>query len=206
MRRVVVFLVLLASLLSTSMQYARAEQPDQNKIQDRIEFLTMWKMMEALDLDKSTAEKILEVRKNFLSQRKTLLASLQENFQNLQQTLKDTPRGKENEKELTGLLTQIREKRKRLETLDDELYEHISQVLSVRQQAELVLFLRDFRREMRALMPPPPPPPHRGPGGLPPPFDHGMESTFDHGMEPPFPRGDSVEGPGGGGPPRKPRK
>lgn len=207
MRTLSVFLVATALLLHGTSQCLWAEPPDPNKVQERVEFLTMWKMMEALDLDKSTAEKILELRKKFLSQRKTVLSSLHDNFRILQKILKDSPRGKEDTKELTSLLTQIRDSRKKLEALDDELYEQISQVLTVRQQAELILFLRDFRKELRGLMPPPlpPPPPHfgPGPGGPPPPFDPGMGPSFDQGLGPDFPRGDFPEKPAPEGGPGK---
>ena len=42
------------------------------KFEERLELLTMWKMMEALNLDKPTAEKIMEIRHKFVGQRKAL--------------------------------------------------------------------------------------------------------------------------------------
>ncbi len=199
MRKAIMFMISLTFLLSSFAQTVEAEKQDFKKNQERIEFLTMWKMMEALDLDKPTAEKILNIRKQFLSQRQAVQTSLQEDFQNLRTTLRDTSRGREDEKGLTTILNQIREKRKKLETMDDELYNQVSQVLTVRQQAELVLFLKDFRREMRALLGHPPP---HGPGpGGPPPFDPEVGPGDETG--PRFPKGGLPERPRGAGPPRK---
>ncbi len=199
MRKAIMFMISLTFLLSSFAQTVEAEKQDFKKNQERIEFLTMWKMMEALDLDKPTAEKILNIRKQFLSQRQALQTSLQDDFQNLRTTLRDTPRGREDEKGLSSILNQIREKRKKLEAMDDELYNQISQVLTVRQQAELILFLKDFRKEMRSLLRPPPP---HGPGPGGPPFDSDV-GPGDHETGPRFPKGGLPERPGGAGPPRK---
>lgn len=188
MRAVSVFLVFLVFLLSAPTQTVRAEQRDPNKGQERLEFLTMWKMMEALDLDKPTGDKIWEIRKKSLAERKALQSSLHEDFKNLKKTLRDTPRGQENEKELTDVLTNIREKRRRLQALGEDLYDQLSKVLTVRQRAELVVFLKDFRKEMHEMMRPP------GPPGGPPPPPH-----FDPGMGPQG--GDRHHKPGPGLPP-----
>jgi Spy/CpxP family protein refolding chaperone len=169
MRAVSVFLVFLVFLLSAPAQTVRAEQRDPNKSQERLEFLTMWKMMEALDLDKPTGDKIWEIRKKSLTERKALQSALHEDFKNLKKILRDTPRGQENEKELTDVLTGIREKRRRLQALGENLYDELSKVVTVRQRAELVLFLKDFRKEMQEMMRPPGPP-----GGPPPHFDPRM--------------------------------
>jgi hypothetical protein len=45
----------------------------------------------------------------------------------------------------------IREKRKWLEELEDEQFAEVSKNLSVRQQAKLIIFMRDNQHEMRHL-------------------------------------------------------
>jgi Spy/CpxP family protein refolding chaperone len=195
MRAVSVFLALLALLLNAPTQPVRAEQRDPGKSQERLEFLTMWKIMEALDLDKATGDKIWEIRKKSLVERKALQSSLYEDFRNLKRILKDTPRGQENDKELTDILASIREKRRRLQALGENLYDELSKVLTVRQRAELVVFLKDFRKEMREMLRPLGPPggpspasPHFNPrmeppgGGLPPKPGAGFPAE-SHGFE-----------------------
>lgn len=174
--------VFAAMLILGAMASMVLAQPghDHDKFHDRIEILTVWKMMEALDLDRATAEKMIEIRKKYLEKKKDLSRSLGEDFKELRRLLKDSS-DTASEKKLAAMVSSIKDKRKQIQALWDEQYNEVSKILSVRQQAELVVFLREFRRELEAIMrPPPPPPPHHrgdGPGGFmgppPPPKEEG---------------------------------
>lgn len=158
-----------SSLFATDPEQKR----DRDKVQDRIETLTMWKLIEALDLDQPTADKLLEIRHRFLAQRKSLQKGLSQDFQAIRKQLSDSSKTVD-EKELGRLLADVREKRKELQGLREQQYEDVSKVLTVRQRAQLVLFFRDFRQELRSLLRPPPAPggvPEKGMG--PPPGDLG---------------------------------
>jgi Spy/CpxP family protein refolding chaperone len=139
---------------------------DRDKVQDRMETLAMWRMIEALDLDQPTANKLLAIRHSFLSQRKSLQRGLSEDFQGLRKQLSDTSKPAD-EQELTRLLQDIRDKRKELQGLRDQQYDAVSKVLTVRQRAQLVLFFKDFHKEVRSLLRSP-----QAPGGVP---EKGME-------------------------------
>jgi Spy/CpxP family protein refolding chaperone len=161
-------LVGASSLFATDPEQRR----DRDKVQDRIETLTMWKLIEALDLDQPTADKLLEIRHKFLAQRKSLQNGLSQDFQAIRKQLSDSSKTVD-EKELGRLLADVREKRKELQGLREQQYEDVSKVLTVRQRAQLVLFFKDFRQELRSLLRPPPAPggvPEKGmgppPGGL----------------------------------------
>jgi hypothetical protein len=121
------------------------------KYQDRIEIITAWKMMEALNLDNATAEKVLEIRRRFVAKRKELQKSMNDDFAKLKELLKESGTGVE-EKELAATLANIRAKRAQLKDLWLEHYDEVSKVLTVRQQAELVLFFKDFRKELHGLI------------------------------------------------------
>jgi len=82
---------------------------------------------------------------------------MDDDFAKLKNLLKE-PRSGEEEKELAATLTNIRAKRIKLKDLWIDHYDEVSKVLTVRQQAELVLFLKNFRRELHALLRPPHPP------------------------------------------------
>ncbi|MGO9121605.1 MAG: hypothetical protein ACLQPD_28845 [Desulfomonilaceae bacterium] len=123
------------------------------KFEERLELLTMWKMMEALNLDKPTAEKIMEIRHRFVDQRKALQREIDDDFRTLRQLLRDTA-GTTSDDELAKVLTRIRDKRLRIKGLFDEQYKEVSKVLTVRQRAELVLFLKDFHKEIRSILRP----------------------------------------------------
>jgi|GEM_PF-1853575 len=134
---------------------------DRDKVQDRIETLALWKLIEYLDLDQATADKLLEIHHKFLSQRKSLQKGLSEDFQALRKELSDSSKP-EDEKELARLLLDTREKRKELQGLREQQYDAVSKVLTLRQMAQLVLFSKDFHRELRSLLRP-----SQAPGGMP---------------------------------------
>lgn len=147
--------------------------PPQNfeKALEHFEMLTMWRMMDALDLDKAKGEKIYAIRRKFTAEKKAIMKELGQQMETLRARLQeDTPNL--DEKELTRIIKSIREKRRRLESLRDRQYDEISNILSVVQQAQLLIFMKDFQDEIRAfirrpMMPPPGPPPPLG--GPPPP-------------------------------------
>jgi Spy/CpxP family protein refolding chaperone len=152
MNRIFVAVVLIGSMIvGITSTWADDWRPDREKIQERIETLTMWKMMNALNLDKQTSEKILQIRSDFLKRRKELRSSLGDDFRQLRRMLKES-KGDQDTSQLAELLKRIRDKRRELSTLWDTQYEQVSKVLSVRKQAELVLFFKDLHREMRSLV------------------------------------------------------
>lgn len=166
MRRIISALVAVAVILvGITSVFAAGPEPKWNrdKLQDRIETLTMWRLIEALDLDQPTADKLLAVRYKFLSQRKTLQKGLSEDFRALRKQLSDSSKPAD-EQELARLLQDIRDKRKELQGLRDQLFDEVSKVLTVRQRAQLVLFFKDFHKELRSMFqsPPPGPAPEKG--------------------------------------------
>jgi Spy/CpxP family protein refolding chaperone len=164
MRRTIAALIAVGVLLvgATSLFATDPEQERyRDKVQDRIETLTMWKLIEALDLDQPTADKLLESRHKFLAQRKSLQKGLSQDFQAIRNQLGDSSKTAD-ETELGRLLADVREKRQELQRLREQQYEDVSKVLTVRQRAQLVLFFKDFRQELRSLLRPP-----QAPGGVP---------------------------------------
>jgi Spy/CpxP family protein refolding chaperone len=124
---------------------------DRDKIRDKIEFIRMWKMLEVLDLDKATAEKILAIRGKYVARKKNLRRALNEDFDKLRHELRTSPQGT-NDAELKRLLDSIRDKRERLRALWGQQYEEVAKHLTIRQQAKLMLFLKDFRKEIRSML------------------------------------------------------
>jgi hypothetical protein len=153
---------------------------DFDKAIEHFEMGIMWRMMEALDMDRATAEKVFEVRRRFAAEQKGIFNELSREMEALRAKLQEET-AQPDEKKLLGIIKSIRDKRKRLESLRDRQYDEISQVLSVVQQAQLLIFTKEFQDEIRAfihrpLIPasgpprgggPPPPPPGLGAGGDP---------------------------------------
>jgi hypothetical protein len=164
---------MVACLVIVGGQAVFSQEPpaQRGKFQDRIEWMTMWKLMESLELDKPTADKIYEIRRKYLDQKKELVKEINAGVESLKQALQRDP-SKVNEALLTEMISSVREKRRKLEGLLDEQFGELATVLSVRQQAKLVVFMKDFQEELRAMFRPPgpggPPPPPRGEGFGPP--------------------------------------
>lgn len=148
-----------------------ADSGDRGKTLDkdveRVEILRMWRMMETLDLDKQTADKIFEIRSRFLEERQDLRRQIRDDFQRLRQLVAQ-PSGQPDEKELAKALSDIRDTRAKLKSLWDRQYDEVSKLLTIPQQAKLLIFLKDFSRSIRALRRP-----HPRPGG--PPHDRGPD-------------------------------
>lgn len=152
MNRIIVVVVLLSSMIfGITSTWSDDRQPGRDKMRERIETLTMWKIMNALDLDKPTSEKILQIRSDFLKRRKELRSSLRDDFERLREVLKES-KSDQGENQLVELLNSIRNERRELSSLWDKQYEAVSKVLPVRKQAELVLLLKDLHGEMRSLV------------------------------------------------------
>jgi len=122
-------------------------QPDRSD--ERLEVLTTWRMMEALNMDKPTAEKIMAVRHKSVMERKTLQKKIAQDFQKVRELLREDS-SRVTDDALAGLLQDIRDNRVKIQGLFDEYYNEVSKLLSIRQQAELMLFLKDFHNEIRA--------------------------------------------------------
>lgn len=151
MLRLAAVLLVLGFILGGSGNSLQAEpKRDANKFRERIETLTMWKMMEALDLDKETSEKILSLRRKFETKRNELEASINGDLQKLRDLVKNAQES--SDRDLAELINTIRAKRRQLDDLRDAHFTDMSKVLSVKQQAKLILFLKDFRREIRDMI------------------------------------------------------
>jgi hypothetical protein len=161
LRKLIIALIAIGFLIAGTGVARCFERDRQNgKLEERIELLTMWKMMEALNLDRPTAEKIMEIRHKFVGQRKALELEIREEFRTLRKLLREDPSKTVND-ELEKVLGRIRDKRLKIKGLFDEQYSEVSKVLSVRQRAELVLFLKDFHKEIRSILR------QQGPAGVP---------------------------------------
>jgi hypothetical protein len=154
LRKLIIALVAIGFLMAgTGVALCFDRDRQSGKLEERIELLTMWKMMEALNLDKPTAEKIMEIRRKFVNPRKALQVEIREEFRTLRELLRENPT-KAVDDELEKTLGRIRDKRLTIKGLFDEQYTEVSKVLSVRQRAELVLFLKDFHKEIRSILRP----------------------------------------------------
>ncbi len=90
MRAVLTGLMVVALVFAGGQGVFAQERPKNlHKFHDRLEWMTMWKLMETLDLDKPTADKVYEIRRKFLGQRKELVKEIGAEIESLRQLLQD---------------------------------------------------------------------------------------------------------------------
>ena len=151
MNRFITAVVLVGLILAGPGSVFSAEpKGEREKIEDRIESFATWEMLGALNLDQATADKVLAIRHKFATQKKELNRALGEDLAKLRQLLKEDPKSVR-EQELAETVARVRETRKKLRELKDERVNEVSKVLTVRQQAQLILFFHDFWRQMRGM-------------------------------------------------------
>lgn len=156
------WIVAFVALASAHAVMAQEPSPkERGKLQEKIEWMTMWKLIEALELDKPTADKVYAIRRKYLEQKQKLVKVIDEGVRSLKQQLEQESE-KVDEAGLAEQIAKIREARQKLEGLVDDQFQELSKVLSVRQQAKLMVFMKEFPQELRSMF--------RGPGFHPPPL------------------------------------
>jgi hypothetical protein len=181
-----VYVTVLMILMGVQTAFAK-DFPGPDKSRERFEIVTLWKMMDAIDVDQPTADKIMSIHKKFNGERKTLHKSMEKDYQGLKEKLAQTKDPQD--QELAKIVDDIKQKKRQMENLRHSEYDEVAKLLTVKQRAELLLFFRDFKKEMRGMMRQPgapdrmgPPMPGQMPGRMPPP-PHGQ----------PRPEGDDME-------------
>lgn len=113
---------------------------------DNIGTLYLLRMVQALDLTEGQTAKIFP-RVNRVEKRK------REINRKIGQLLRDIRsvlmRQDANEEELARMVQEIKDLRGQVKTLEEEMEEFLAQNLSVRQQAEYLIFVQDFLRDLR---------------------------------------------------------
>jgi hypothetical protein len=170
-----VYVTVLMILMGVQTAFAK-DFPGPDKSREHFEIVTLWKMMDAIDVDQPTADKIMGIHNKFNGERKTLHKSMEKDYQGLKEKLAETKDPQD--QELAKIVDDIKQKKRQMENLRHSEYDEVAKLLTVKQRAELLLFFKDFKKEMRGMMRQPGPPmdrhaPRPGPGHMPPP-PHGQ--------------------------------
>ena len=142
--------VLVAAFCVSAAAESHSPEQARSKARDRMEIVTMWRMMEELDLDKASADKIFEIRRKYKAEKQEIRSGLRKDLRELREKIRGASTETDDE-ELRLLLKKIRDRRVQLQEMWSRQYDEISATLTVRRQAKLMLFLKDFRREIRAI-------------------------------------------------------
>jgi len=117
------------------------------KIRKKIEALRIWKLAEALDLDEETSSKLFPVLKKYDRRRAKAQRELRQGMKELKLALKA---GKE--ESLTDIIDRLEQSHKALQRINDEERQALKRILTVKQQAQYILFQQRFKREIRKII------------------------------------------------------
>ncbi|MDH4222080.1 MAG: hypothetical protein OEV55_00925 [candidate division Zixibacteria bacterium] len=160
MRKVKVSIVLLFTLVflfSFQLLYAqgppRRDFPDEEtreRIREEIETIKMWKMLEVLDLSGEQSDKFLPAWKEVRDAHKVFKDKREDLLRELEFTLREEQKGKE--KKITEILDQLQADKSKLEKTQEKLERITKEVLSLEQQAKLLVFEEKFERRMMEMI------------------------------------------------------
>lgn len=152
-----ILILIVVSLLALSVSYAAIAMDNQQplsrhqtkRIHDRLRLMKMWKLTEYLKLDEETGAKLFPILNRYDDQRLALneervgiLKEIKAEFD------KDTP----DEKKLGELVAKADELRLKMEKINQDERNELKKVLSVQQQAKMLLFYRNFDQELYRMM------------------------------------------------------
>lgn len=123
----------------------RAEQ----KIRERIEMLRMWKLLEALELSTEQSEIFLPILNDFQKEQKELENKKREILKVLENELN---KKRVDRKKIENVLDELEKNRILFEKRREEFLLKVREVLSLEQQARLVLFEERFAEHIKDMI------------------------------------------------------
>ncbi len=149
----IVLLLFLAGVLCTDSMALPPEESDRpspeqmERVRKRIETLRMWRLTKALDLDEETAARLFPVLHKYDKRRAETERALKEGLRELRKALREG-----SEARLKELLEELERRHGELQRLRTEEMAELKKILTVEQQARFVIFLQDFKKEIRRIV------------------------------------------------------
>jgi Spy/CpxP family protein refolding chaperone len=114
-----------------------------------IENMRVWKMTQYLELSTEQSTKFFPIFNDFQGKREKIEEEQAEMMRRLAELVESEG---EQEGEMRGLISGVEKNRRKMVDLVDEFRREAGKVLSLKQQAKLVLFEEHFRREIRGMI------------------------------------------------------
>ena len=150
------FFLVFIFLLTSRAVYAQRppahpfpEEGKRERLREEIDTMKMWKMLEVLDLSQEQSDKFLPVwremqkaQKDFRDRREDLLKSLESVL------AEDKP----DEGKIRDILGQLEKERSRFDEIQQNFRQKAQEILTLEQQARLVLFEDRFEKRMMEII------------------------------------------------------
>lgn len=117
------------------------------RIRKRVETLKMWRLTKALDLNEETASRLFPLMNKYDKKRLTVEQNMKKDMRKLRKSV-DTA----TDEELRAIIKRLKEHHKKLQEINDEEMKELSNILSDREMAKLLIFKQDFDREMKNII------------------------------------------------------
>jgi len=150
-----IFLTVIALLILAGLTGAQFGPDDFEKeesrecLRERIKMVRMWKLVESLDLTEEQSVVFFPLFNEHDSAIDECRSDMQRLMSRMQEELE---KSEPSEKELTVLIDSLSFLRELQYEKESQFYEKLKEILTVKQQAELVIFQRNFMREIRELI------------------------------------------------------
>jgi len=118
-----------------------------DRVRKRIDTLKMCKLTQALDLDETTSAKIFPILNKYDKRKAEIHRDLREGMRNMRISLKENRTD-----QLKDILAAVEDNHRALQNINQEEWAELKKVLTVEQQAKLILFRKDFDREVHRLI------------------------------------------------------
>lgn len=124
-----------------------ATKQQRDRVRKRIETVKMWKLTKALDLDEATSAKIFPIFNKYDKRKAEIHKNLREGMREMRMSLKENRTD-----QLSGILAQLEDNHRALQSIKNEEWAEMKKILTVEQQARLILFRQEFDREVHKLI------------------------------------------------------
>jgi Spy/CpxP family protein refolding chaperone len=127
----------------------RGAKDPHEKSRERIQMMKIWRMTEALKLDREGAARFIAVDNSYEEARRKIHHAFREDIQRVRNILQDQ---NPPERELRDLALRLKNRKKEMNDLENKQLEEEMNLLKPEQQARYFLFQIDFRREMEDMI------------------------------------------------------
>ncbi|MFH0787560.1 MAG: hypothetical protein V2B13_08075 [Pseudomonadota bacterium] len=145
-------IVLLSFILGSSLAWAQPGKEIKNpheKARERIQMIRMWKLTEALKLDREEAARFFAITSQYEETQRKLRRDFQEEILRLRVLMREMHPP---ERELREVISRIKTKSRDLRDIKQKQEEEELHGLKLEQQARYILFQVDFRRDMENMI------------------------------------------------------
>lgn len=149
---IIVLVLFAASFNAVNAQQGRQMQHRPEKVHEKINELEKIKLIESLNLDEATMVKFLARRKDFQDKIQDLNKQKNDELDQLQNDLNNDSNSGKDDQFYKKYADDIKTIDFNIARTKNEYYNSLKDILSQKQIAKLLLFERNFRRELREII------------------------------------------------------